>query len=140
MNLEGIGDGVLERMVATIVAEVDPERIILFGSRARGDADADSDVDLMVVEEGPFGPERNDHTETVRLIYALADFPVAKDILVCSREEVEYWKDSLNNVVAEALREGEELYERSQGGASRPLADTRLDAKDAPAGISEPHA
>ena len=113
MNLEGIGDGVLERMVETIVAEVDPERIILFGSRARGDANADSDVDLMVVEEGPFGPERNDHTETVRLIYALADFPVAKDILVCSREEVEYWRDSLNNVVAEALREGEVLYERS---------------------------
>lgn len=140
MNLEGIGDGVLERMVETIVAEVDPERIILFGSRARGDAHADSDVDLMVVEEGPFGPERNSHTETVRLIYALADFPVAKDILVCSREEVEYWKDSLNNVVAEALREGEVLYERSQGGASRPLADTRLDAKDASAGISEPHA
>ena len=140
MNLEGIGDGVLERMVETIVAEVDPERIILFGSRARGDAHADSDVDLMVVEEGPFGPERNEHTETVRLIYALADFPVAKDILVCSREEVEYWKDSLNNVVAEALREGEVLYERSQGGASRPLADTRLDAKDASAGISEPHA
>ena len=55
MNLKGIGDGVLERMVETIVAEVDPERIILFGSRVRGDANADSDVDLMVVEEGPFG-------------------------------------------------------------------------------------
>lgn len=112
MNLEGIGDGVLERMVATIVAEVDPERIILFGSRARGDANADSDVDLMVMVKGPFGPERNEHTETVRLIYALADFPVAKDILVCSREEAEYWRDSLNHVVAQALREGEVLYER----------------------------
>ena len=127
MNLEGIGDGVLERMVETIVAEVDPERIILFGSRARGDANADSDVDLMVVEEGPFGPERNGHTETVRLIYALADFPVGKDILVCSREEVEYWRDSLNHVVAEALREGEVLYERLQGETSRPPAAARCD-------------
>ena len=127
MNLEGIGDGVLERMVETIVAEVDPERIILFGSRVRGGANADSDVDLMVVEEGPFGPERNEHTETVRLIYALADFPVAKDILVCSREEVEYWRDSLNSVVAEALREGEVLYERPQGEASRPPVAARCD-------------
>ena len=125
MNLDGIGDGVLERMVATIVAEVDPERIILFGSRARGDADADSDVDLMVVEKGPFGPERNEHTEAVRLIYALADFPVGKDILVCSREEAEYWRDSLNSVVAEALREGEMLYERSQGKTFRPPAAAR---------------
>ena len=113
MNLAGIGAGVLERMVETIVAEVDPDRIILFGSRARGDSAADSDADLMVVEEGPFGPEHNGHTETVRLIRALADFPVAKDILVYSREEVEYWRDSLNSVVAEALSEGEVLYERS---------------------------
>ena len=127
MNLKGIGDGVLERMVETIVAEVNPESIILFGSRVRGDANADSDVDLMVVEEGPFGPERNGHTETVRLIYALADFPVAKDILVCSREEVEYWRDSLNSVVAEALREGEVLYERPQGEASRPPVAARCD-------------
>ena len=112
MNLEGIEAGVLERMVATIVAETDPDRIILFGSRARGDATADSDVDLMVVEEGPFGPERNGHTEVARLIRALADFPVGKDILVYSREEVEYWRDSLNSVVAEALSEGAVLYER----------------------------
>lgn len=120
MDLTGVSAGTLERMVATIVAEADPDRIILFGSRARGGAAADSDVDLMVVEEGPFGPERNGHTEAVRLIRALADFPVAKDILVYSREEVEYWRDSLNSVVAEALSEGEVLYERSS--APRPAA------------------
>ena len=39
---------------------------------------------------------------------------VSKDILVYSRAEVEYWRDSLNHVVARALREGRVLYERPQ--------------------------
>ena len=45
-----VTDTLLQQMVKTIVAEVDPEHVILFGSRARGDATVDSDVDLVVVE------------------------------------------------------------------------------------------
>ena len=44
-----VTDALLDRMVRAIVAEVDPEQVILFGSRARGDAREDSDVDLIVV-------------------------------------------------------------------------------------------
>jgi predicted nucleotidyltransferase len=43
-------ESLLRQMVSTIVSEVSPETIILFGSRARGDARPDSDVDLLVVE------------------------------------------------------------------------------------------
>ena len=46
----------LRQMVETIVREAAPEVIILFGSRARGDARPDSDVDLLVVETEPFSP------------------------------------------------------------------------------------
>lgn len=46
---------VLQEMVNVIIAEVDPEQIILFGSRARGEARPDSDVDLLVIEREPFG-------------------------------------------------------------------------------------
>jgi len=42
----------LHQMVEAIVREVAPETIILYGSRARGDAQPDSDVDLLVVERG----------------------------------------------------------------------------------------
>ena len=45
-----VTDALLDQMVQAIVAEVDPEQVILFGSRARGDAREDSDVDLVVVE------------------------------------------------------------------------------------------
>lgn len=107
-----VTDDTLDRMVRAIVAEVDPERVILFGSRARGDAGAESDVDLVVVEAEPFGPGRSRHDELVRLYHALADFRVAADVLVYSNADVAYWRDSLNHVLARALREGRTLYER----------------------------
>ena len=112
-----VDEPLLQRMVAAIVEAADPEQVILFGSRARGDARPDSDVDLVVVEAEPFGPGRSRRAEIVRLMRALGGCPVATDILVYSRDEVEYWRDSLNNVLARALREGRVLYERSQAGA-----------------------
>lgn len=110
--VEPVTEELLERMVRRIVAEVAPEMVILFGSRARGDARPDSDVDLVVVEAEPFGKARSRHRETVRLYEALGGLGGPKDILVYSREEVEYWRDSLNHVLARALREGTVLYER----------------------------
>ena len=92
--------------------EVDPERVILLGSHARGDAGAGSDVDLVVIESAPFGEGRNRDVKETRLWRALASFHVPKDLLVYSRDEVEYWRGSLNNVLARALREGRVLYER----------------------------
>ena len=107
-----VDDALLERMVQAIVEAADPDQVILFGSHARGDAGANSDVDLVVVEAEPFGPGRDRRAEAARLWRTLAGFRVPKDILVYSRDEVDYWRDSLNNVLARALREGKVLYER----------------------------
>ena len=107
-----LSDAVLEQMVQKIVEEVDPEQVILFGSRARGDMRAESDVDLVVVESKPFGQDRSRRLETARLYRSLSGFGIAKDILLYSSDEVEYWRDSLNHVLARALREGRVLYER----------------------------
>ena len=112
MDLTGVGAEKLQRMVRIIVAAADPEKIILFGSRARGDARPDSDVDLLVVEAEPFGGDRNCVAESLRLHKALGAQGIDKDILVCSLDDLEYWRDSLNNVLARALREGAVLYER----------------------------
>ena len=108
-----MGESLLERMVRAIVDEVDPEQVILFGSRARGDATAESDFDFIVVEAGPFGAGHSRHDEEARLYRALAGCGAPKDILVYSRDDVEHWRDSLNHVLARALREGKVLYERS---------------------------
>ena len=113
-----VSAALFDRMIRTIVDEVDPEQVVLFGSRARGDARPDSDVDLLVIESEPFGNGRSSHTETVRLNRTLAATPVARDILVYSRDEIEKWRGSLNHVAARALREGRVLYTRGWGAPS----------------------
>ena len=71
-------DTLLQQMVDAIVVEVDPEQVILFGSRAKGDAHEDSDVDLVVLESEPFEDGRSRHAEEVRLYSALSNFRVPK--------------------------------------------------------------
>ncbi len=105
-------EDLLRKMVDTIVREVSPEAIILFGSRARGDASADSDVDLLVVESEPFSPQRSRRKEAARLYMALRGLAISKDILLYSRDEFDHWKSSLNHVVGRALREGRVLHGR----------------------------
>ena len=86
---------VLRQMVDIIVREADPEAIILFGSRARGDAGANSDVDLLIIERDSFGPGRSRIREAARLYQALGDMPVSKDLLLYTRAEAERWRGSL---------------------------------------------
>ena len=69
-----VNDDLLDRMVQAIVDEVDPEQVILFGSRARDDHRENSDIDLIVVEAEPFGPARSRHREMVKLYHAVARF------------------------------------------------------------------
>jgi predicted nucleotidyltransferase len=104
---------VLNEMVEAIVAEVAPEKIILFGSRARGRAGPGSDVDLVVIEKESFGPHRSRSQELDRINRVLEPFRGAKDVLVFSEDELEKWKHAINHVLADVVREGRPLYERS---------------------------
>lgn len=106
-------DELIAPVVRSIVEAVDPEQVILFGSRARGDFREDSDVDLVVIEAEPFGPGRSRHREMVRLLAVVSEFDVPVDVLVFSLDDVEYWKDSINHILARALREGKVVHERS---------------------------
>jgi predicted nucleotidyltransferase len=94
-----VTDALLEEMTRTIVETAKPRRVILFGSRARGDARPESDVDILVVEDEPFGPQRSRRKEMAKLWHVLSRFDMAKDILVYAREEVEKWEKSRNHVV-----------------------------------------
>jgi len=104
---------ILAEITEAIVQEVHPERIYLFGSRARGDARADSDIDLLIVEREPFGPNRTRLREMTRIRRALSQFRASKDILVYSVEEVVKWRHSVNHIISHCLREGKLLYARS---------------------------
>ena len=103
---------VIAEMVAKIVQEVDPEQVYLFGSRARGDAREDSDVDFLIVKGAGFDPQMERRHEEGRLYRALVRCPLPVEVLVYSADEVEYRRTGRNNVVARALREGRLVYER----------------------------
>ena len=96
----------IEEMVRRIVERFDPEKIVLFGSHARGIAGSDSDVDLLVVMTVS-GSKRE---QAVELEIALADVGVAKDVIVVTPEEVAKYQDVVGSVVQPALSEGKVLY------------------------------
>lgn len=106
-----INENILKEMVQVIVQEVEPVRVILFGSHARGNPRPDSDIDFLVIEKTPFGKDRSRRKEAVRLWKALARFRIPKDILVFSEEETQRWKHACGHIVGQALREGKILYE-----------------------------
>jgi predicted nucleotidyltransferase len=95
-------------MTERIVREFRPEQVILFGSHARGDAGADSDVDLLVVLA-----EADDVRKvTVAIRRALTDIAVAKDIIVTTPEEIRRRGHLVGTILRPALKEGKTLYAR----------------------------
>ncbi|MEO5351746.1 MAG: nucleotidyltransferase domain-containing protein [Magnetococcus sp. XQGC-1] len=99
-------------MRTRIVETIQPQRIILFGSHARGDAQPESDVDLLVITAETYGPQNSRRKAMARLWQLLADIPVSKDIVLFSNAEVAQWCTAKNHVIARAMREGRVLYER----------------------------
>ena len=98
----------LDEAVERLVAQFGPERIILFGSQARGDAGPRSDVDLLVVCS--VSGRRRDLM--VAMGRALRGLPFARDIVVVTPEEFAQYRDLAGTVVRPAAREGRVLYER----------------------------
>lgn len=99
-------DKTITELVDAIVQEIQPEEIIMFGSRGRGDSRPDSDVDLLIVESEPFGPGRSRWTEMSKLWMLVARCRMPVDVLLYSRDEVERWRHSRNHVIGRATREG----------------------------------
>ena len=97
---------IADTIVSRLLEQVDPLRIYLLGSCARGDERPESDVDVLIVEGGAFGRELS------RIRRALADVRGPKDLLLFSADEFDYWKDSPNHIIGDCAREGVLLYAR----------------------------
>lgn len=116
-------------MTERIVRDFDPLQIILFGSQARGDADRDSDIDLLVV----FAELTDKRKTAIDIDRALSDLPVAKDIIVSTPEELERGRTRIGSVLRYAQQEGKVLW-KSRGSmpdkevtSAMPTADRLAD-------------
>jgi len=89
-----------------IVRRFRPERIVLFGSQARGDAHRDSDVDLLVV----LTTVKHRRRAAAQIHTALAGIPLGKDVIVATPQDVDRLADVVGTVIHPALREGRTIY------------------------------
>ncbi|MCH7639638.1 MAG: nucleotidyltransferase domain-containing protein [Bacteroidetes bacterium] len=96
----------VRRVVEQVVAEVQPLRIILFGSRAKGTARTDSDIDLLVVM-----PDGTPALPTMQRLYrSINHADAAVDYLVASPDVLKRHADNIGLVYKEILRTGQEVY------------------------------
>lgn len=100
---------ILALLVGEIVAAVDPLRVVLFGSSARGTMGPDSDLDVLVVMPDGTHRRRTAHT----LYRNLWQVPAPTDIVVVTESDLVEWRDDPSGVIQHALKEGETLYERA---------------------------
>jgi predicted nucleotidyltransferase len=102
-----VDDKLIKYITDTIVEHFHPRRIILFGSRARGEARADSDVDLLVEMES----EKDFYQRGYELELLFSPRNWSMDLLAYTPEEIEQQKDW--SFFRQIWREGKVLYERS---------------------------
>ena len=108
MVKDRIGEPLLQTIVQRLLVAGAPQKIILFGSQARGQADRDSDYDLLIIEK----TSQPRYRRAVPYRRALKDLGTSKDIVVWTPSEIREWQNVSNAFITTALREGVVLYER----------------------------
>jgi len=96
----------IRKMVERIIERFHPERIILFGSHARGEATPDSDVDLLVIMDVK-GSKRE---AQLQVRHALHDIRIPKDVVVSTPEEFIWRQKIVGTIERRAVREGKVQY------------------------------
>ncbi|MGH7467562.1 MAG: nucleotidyltransferase domain-containing protein [Longimicrobiales bacterium] len=96
----------LSEIIRRIVEVAQPDRIILFGSFARGEAGPDSDIDLLIVKSNV--AHRRRLAQQIRM--KMFGVPVPVDIMVVTPEDLERYAHAVGTIIGPALQEGREVY------------------------------
>ena len=95
----------LKEIIRRIVDVAKPEKIIMFGSAARGEMGPDSDLDLLVIKSC-----KNRRLVARAIRRKLIGIGIPKDIIVATPEDIERYKDSIGLIYHPALTEGKVIY------------------------------
>jgi len=99
----------LEAIVERVVETAAPEQVILFGSRARGDAHRDSDFDLLIIKDGTYHKR-----ELASLVHRhFRGVPASVDLVFVTPEEAARARNQFWTVVHPAMKEGIVVYGRA---------------------------
>ena len=102
-----VAESLLQKIVRRLLEVSRPDRIILFGSAARGQMTRDSDIDLLVLEASPKEPRR----QTVRLRNALRGLGYPFDVMVMATDRFEETKEIIGGLAYPANKYGRVIYE-----------------------------
>jgi predicted nucleotidyltransferase len=105
--MQNVDNILIDKIVKRIVDTVHPEKIVLFGSRARGVQKQGSDIDLLIINKS----SEPRYRRSAQIYGALSDIIVPMDIMVYSPAEIQEWSQVRQAFVTTALREGKVLYE-----------------------------
>jgi len=95
-------------LLRSAIIHLQTSPIVLFGSRARGEAHPDSDIDLLIIKD----TDQPGYRRAIPAYRALAGIGVPKDIIWRTPAEVEDWSQVPTYITTRALREGKTLYEK----------------------------
>lgn len=100
-------DNKLKKIVEVLKKEFNPSRMFLFGSRANGNAHADSDYDFVLVVPGNKKGRATNMSRARHLLNEKCN--VSADVFVYSQKEFDEWKDELSSIPETALNTGQEI-------------------------------
>jgi len=102
-----ISSDLLDEIIRQLVDSIQPEKIYLFGSHAAGQADEDSDVDLLAVV-----PDTDRSTREIAIEgrSSLRDFLISFDLIVCTKSQFDRYVDVKNTIMNEVLCNGRLVY------------------------------
>jgi predicted nucleotidyltransferase len=115
-----MNEALIQDIIQRLVETFQPEQVILFGSHAWGTPTPDSDIDLMVlVPDSELSP----YQRAVLGHRCLSGLGIAKDIIVSTRAEFDFWREAPASLEYKVAHQGKVLYDQRQDSTGAKLAN-----------------
>lgn len=99
---------IIDKILSAILKVIVPDKVILFGSQARGEARPDSDYDILIIKSNIENEIKIEGDIYLKFFQEKLSIPV--DIIVVKPEDVEKHKEQIGCVLKPAIKEGIIIY------------------------------